>query len=244
MTNNNPELASQPRESNKATLIFAIFIGLFILFLQASRAYSEGNLNTQLASIQQQMPFVLLPTTTPTRQPTNTPRPTRKPSKTPTPTTAIVRQKPAQQQVDPDPPVHCPIHEKCGGGTVPLKRSECDNMVCCGPNGQQSKWLTKQECESWRNSTEGGGSAPVGNEKVAVNPFGNRIFYCPPSSVESVKELGRVIQKLFDETQAISSSDTGCIAFGQNLCEINNNLAYAYINQIEAMCNWIGIQNW
>lgn len=40
--------------------------------------------------------------------------------------------------VDSDLPVHCQIHPNCGGGTIPLKKSECDNSRCCYFLG---KWM-------------------------------------------------------------------------------------------------------
>lgn len=33
---------------------------------------------------------------------------------------------------NPNTPIHCPINEKCGGGTTPLLQWECENSTCCG----------------------------------------------------------------------------------------------------------------
>lgn len=49
---------------------------------------------------------------------------------------------------DPDPPVHCPIHSNCGGGTIPLKQSECSQSVCCGLASGEWKVMSRSECTS------------------------------------------------------------------------------------------------
>lgn len=73
------------------------------------------------------------PTTIPTKiifhdDPTNTPLKETKniPTQIPANKTNYIA-----PTTDPDPPVHCKIGDKCGGGTIPLKQSECRNTVCC-----------------------------------------------------------------------------------------------------------------
>lgn len=61
---------------------------------------------------------------TPTPIPITFPSPTSKPTSTPIIVRPVVN-------VDPDPPVLCSISKECGGGTIPLKQSECANSVCC-----------------------------------------------------------------------------------------------------------------
>jgi len=67
--------------------------------------------------------------------------------------TTTSAKKVVTKPVESDPPVHCQIHEKCGGGTKPLKKSECDNSICCFyPDG--AKLVTKQECNSGSSNTQ------------------------------------------------------------------------------------------
>lgn len=62
---------------------------------------------------------------------------------TPSPTIYI---KPTRvPTIDPNPPVHCQISAECGGGTRLLRKSECDNVVCC---------LTDQRCGGPRSTTK------------------------------------------------------------------------------------------
>lgn len=46
-----------------------------------------------------------------------------------------------------DPPVHCQIDSKCGGGTTPLKKSECDLAKCCLVNGSYKFTKNPNECQ-------------------------------------------------------------------------------------------------
>lgn len=47
---------------------------------------------------------------------------------------------------DPDPPVHCKKSPECGGGTIPLKQSECAITVCCGVGGNWVFYRDKNKC--------------------------------------------------------------------------------------------------
>ena len=50
-----------------------------------------------------------------------------------------------QPTTDPDPPVHCKISQECGGGTKPLRQSECRISTCCGfPGGHYDRLRSKQ----------------------------------------------------------------------------------------------------
>ncbi len=53
---------------------------------------------------------------------------------------------------DPDPIVKCEKHERCGGGYVELRKSECSNRICCevSPNVYYS--ISKSQCSTLHNS--------------------------------------------------------------------------------------------
>lgn len=71
------------------------------------------------------------------------------PTKAPTPKKDVVVEKkdvPVETNSNPDPPVHCSIHENCGGGTTPLKQSECDNSICCQIGDEWIFYKDKDQC--------------------------------------------------------------------------------------------------
>src|SRR3989344_1434947 len=48
---------------------------------------------------------------------------------------------------EPDYMVNCQIHVKCGGGTIYLKKSECDKTYCCFyPDGRNVFYRDKSQC--------------------------------------------------------------------------------------------------
>lgn len=53
-------------------------------------------------------------------------------------------------KVDTDPLVNCTIHPDCGGGTRQMKKSECDNSICCLISSEcgGNKVLTKVDCDN------------------------------------------------------------------------------------------------
>lgn len=66
---------------------------------------------------------------------------------TPTPTTSPPPKRVTHTPNNPDQPVHCPVPDLCGGGTTPLKKSECDVARCCQVNGKYIFTHTPTECE-------------------------------------------------------------------------------------------------
>jgi hypothetical protein len=47
----------------------------------------------------------------------------------------------------PNTPVHCPKSAECGGGTIPLKKVECENSTCC--QMRDKRWvfyINKNKC--------------------------------------------------------------------------------------------------
>lgn len=54
----------------------------------------------------------------------------------------------SQPTSDPNEPIHCPISDKCGGGTTPLKRWECEQSICCQIGGKWVFYRDKKQCIS------------------------------------------------------------------------------------------------
>lgn len=73
------------------------------------------------------------------------PAPT-KPSKSSTQNTSPNTTKVANANAS-DLPVHCQVDSKCGGGTTPLKKSECDRAKCCLVNGTYKFTKDPNECQ-------------------------------------------------------------------------------------------------
>jgi hypothetical protein len=75
------------------------------------------------------------------------------------------------KKVDSDPPVHCNVNANCGGGTTPLKKSECDNSICCQIGDKWIFYKDKNKCiadQGGRPSTQQGNftSPGVANTKT------------------------------------------------------------------------------
>lgn len=53
---------------------------------------------------------------------------------------------------NPKTPVHCKVHENCGGGTTPLTQEECDNSTCCQTADGWKLMLSKSQCDQAQGS--------------------------------------------------------------------------------------------
>lgn len=101
----------------------------------------------------------------------------------------------------PDDPVHCNVNSKCGGGTTPLKRWECEESICCEVNS--GKWelvIGNSKCDSIQgNNGESSGStygspsntntSTNSEKKLAFNATETSIkgtYYCYESKVNSM----------------------------------------------------------
>lgn len=107
--------------------------------------------------------------------PTPMPIPTfSMPTDTPTPsTTSVYVPQYVAPTIDPDPPVLCRMSANCGGGTTPLRQSECNNSTCCQIG---DKWIFyKDKVQCGRDQASQGGSAPVNNN---TQPSSGLNYYC------------------------------------------------------------------
>lgn len=78
------------------------------------------------------------------------------PQPSPTSKTQPINRNYVQPTIDPDPPVHCQIHERCGGGTKPLKKSECERSICCFLKDGTAKLLSsKSACDNYYSGSNG-----------------------------------------------------------------------------------------
>lgn len=113
------------------------------------------------------------------------PTPTLAPTATPTtkPTTKSTNRA-VQPTTDPDPPVHCNISEQCGGGSKPLKQSECNSRTCCETKDGW-KYIEKKECEALHGSYNAETQKKADRIPVFV---GGVTYNCDASAETAVKD--------------------------------------------------------
>jgi len=93
-------------------------------------------------------------------------------NKFPTPTKIIVN----NNYFDPDPVISCNVHVSCGGGTRQLRKSICDQSVCCQVGNTWLFYESKSKCTEDQNFT---------NEQGASNNYSNN--YTNQTNYETVK---------------------------------------------------------
>ena len=79
-------------------------------------------------------------------KPVATPAPTLVPTVTPTKTPVKTTTKTTTATTDPDPIVNCTKNSECGGGTTPVRKSVCDQSVCCQRLGKWIWYTDKGQC--------------------------------------------------------------------------------------------------
>jgi hypothetical protein len=135
------------------------------------------------------------PTNTPSPSPTAIPQPTN----TPEPTIKKVQYKPVPT-VDPNPYVDCKYTTECGGGTVKIRKSECDKSTCCQIGDKWVVYPSHDACTQAQSST----SKSNLSNRVPVylpNLVGGTTVYCSPENVSAVKGMDADIPKKEAEIQ-------------------------------------------
>ncbi|MFA6569799.1 MAG: hypothetical protein WCT77_00990 [Bacteroidota bacterium] len=88
------------------------------------------------------------------------------PTLTPIPTREIYT---IQLEMDSDPPVHCRMSAECGGGTTPLKQSECNNSTCCQIGDKWIFYKDKNQCDRDQGETPNSQPNYVISTGVTIN---------------------------------------------------------------------------
>ncbi len=138
---------------------------------------------------------------TPTPVPINFSIPPNTPTPTSTPEPVIVR---PIVTLDPDPPVLCRMSAECGGGTTPLRKSECDTSTCCQINGKWIFYKDKSQCLK----DQGGNSESSNNTSKEFNCY-----------------IGDQVTIMTDENACINAMNAYWAAKGQtqNIVPIQTN---------------------
>lgn len=126
----------KPDGNNKILLgALAIVLILLAFFYGQSRALdqqkklSEKN-NGQIEGTNTQVTATPKITSTPTIKPIQ--KTVAKPTATPT--------------ADPNPVISCRISENCGGGSVQMRKDECNNSICCEVGDTWRMYSSKSDC--------------------------------------------------------------------------------------------------
>jgi hypothetical protein len=119
------------------------------------------------------------------------------PTPTPTPMPTPIYIAPT---VDPDPPVLCNVNPNCGGGTTPLRQSECNNSTCCQIGDKWIFYKDKVQCGRDQVGKNSGASVPVqqtlqnSNKTPVFLSYGGYTVYCPAQNVGAVMSINSTME--------------------------------------------------
>jgi hypothetical protein len=177
-----------------------IFLLLIVVYL-----YGKGNnafLGINKVEDQNPVPTFTMPMDTPT----------------PSPTPVYIPQYIAPT-TDPDPPVLCNVDSKCGGGTTPLRQSECNNSTCCQIGAKWIFYKDKVQCgRDQAAQTNGGNPAPQntqqsqGNNYYCWNNAYGYSYYTSSGDQCNLDNLKSTTYKICNDTQKmkVNTCDSGC----------------------------------
>lgn len=158
------------KNERKNSLLYSLTtLALFILFFILLLNLPSSNLQNPPSTVPDNL---------------SSPTPFSSPSPTPTSKTNTDSTNTATEKLNPNDPVHCPVSNKCGGGTKPLKRAECENSVCCEIGDKWVFYTDRDQCIR----DQGGNPANAGKKKVPVFLVHNSAtVFCPEDNVDAVK---------------------------------------------------------
>ena len=127
-------------------LFWIVILTLLILFF--SYSYVEAYFDKAIDFVNEKVLGIKTEDQVISSSPTPNPSPKvyKKLKLSPKPTPKVVKYKTNNPTVDSDPPIHCNIGPNCGGGTIPLKKSECDNSTCCQIGNQWIFYKDRNKC--------------------------------------------------------------------------------------------------
>jgi uncharacterized membrane protein YsdA (DUF1294 family) len=151
------------------------------------------------------------PITIPTfSMPTDTP--------TPSPTPVYIPQYIAPT-VDPDPPVLCNVSPNCGGGTTPLRQSECNNSTCCQIGDKWIFYKDKVQCgrdqgaqSSRSNSIPQNAQQSQGNNFYCWDNAYGYSYYTSSGDQCNLDNIKSTTYKICNDTQKmkVNTCDSSC----------------------------------
>jgi len=117
--------------------------------------------------------------------------------------------------------VKCWKSDRCGGGYIELKESECLNKICCEISPNDFLYIDKNECETQQNNSTSKNNQ--NEELVAVFlPHNDSVIYCYKSISNKIYEASMFIKKRKDNVeslkQIIENTKNTCLT----TCSIEN----------------------
>lgn len=114
----------------------------------------------------------------------------------------------------------CPIHEKCGGGVRRMKKSECENAICCQIGNTWELYSNSDKCNSAQASSVNTTNQNATPQKVAFTTYYASIpgtYYCSQTAVNQllnsqeswVKSDYEYMRSTCDDYTKILKSTTG-----------------------------------
>lgn len=114
---------------------------------------------------------------------------------------------------DPDPIIKCGKHEKCGGGYVEMRKSQCQKMVCCRIDGNYS-FVTKEECDKYKTTSN--------NELKLVSvylPHSGNTIKCYENISKAIFEASSAIKRHEEQNKRLEETNKEIRDMCINLCD-------------------------
>ena len=182
---------NKTKKPNSGTIFgwASLFIFIYFIIYVVANANAQNNSLPPKNLLQPQKWFSseikkeITPTPTHTIKITLTPTPTLKPKvqvkPTSVPTTLVVTSD----------MVNCNVSSNCGGGTKYIKKSECDNSVCCQIGGKWIFYTSKQKCNEDQSKNNSGNyvrptSVPIPTYKPIQTAPTSAPYVAPTTSQE------------------------------------------------------------
>jgi peptidoglycan hydrolase-like protein with peptidoglycan-binding domain len=106
-------------------------------------------------------------------------------------------QNTVQTNVDSDPIVNCLIHEKCGGGSMRIKKSQCDNTICCFYPDRNVFYMDKNQCNSSNSNSNNQQNTNTNQQPQNSNSnrvpvfltYGGYTRTCPSQNISAIQSI-------------------------------------------------------
>lgn len=175
---NKTSKTSSTKKVNHNKFVFIAIVVLLIILFFASSLYAsnQDRIRNEKYKMIESNKVKNSPTPIVTATPKLTPAPTYSPSK---------------NTYDPNKPVHCNVHENCGGGTTPLTQQECDNSICCWTYDGY-KLMSKDECSVLEEEYK------IRADRVPVI-LGSTTYYCDEGATGALKDAQKSSDAQYDD---------------------------------------------
>ena len=111
--------------------------------------------------------------------------------------------KGAQTNIGNDPIVNCQISPECGGGSRQMKKSECEQSVCCQIGSKWYFYLSREKCsedqknyrqDTYKPLTINNSSTGTSDRIPVFLSFYGYTLYCPPQNIDAIKSINQTME--------------------------------------------------